>query len=365
MYLLHARHAAGTGRYGLARGLFLNAGQLFARGRAADLESEAWRRMAHVQSHLGELEQAGELARRAYQVAVAPHVQSMAAVAQSLIDLLEDRYESALRHVDRARRLVRGRSGLRERGPLAAASLMRARIYRVVGRPGRALAAVQHAARLARQAGERRLEIEALARLGALWIDVDREDEAESRLRDALLSATEIEDGRAEALACLWLGTLLSERESPEGAHLIERSTRVARRLGLGRVVTVGLALQARVALARRDVEGALARSQEAMEALERFGAELPDRVVVVATRALALRRGGRDEEAETLDTELGRTVRRVNQRIHNTVLRREHGEAARRAFAAASTEIGYLTPRTLSDTGIFELRREDPRPPR
>ena len=283
----------------------------------------------------------------------------MAAVAMALVDLLEDRYEDALRNVDDARRLVRVREpGPREHAPLAAASLMRARIYRVVGRPGRAMAAVQHAARLARLAGERRLEVECFARLGSLWIDVGKEEEAELRLRDALVSARDMEDGRGEALASLWLGTLLAEDDQREGARLIESAESLAGRLGLGRVGSVATALRARVALADRQPELALKRSELAMEKLGRHGAELLDRIVIAGTHALCLQRNGRSAEAARARAQLERTIQRTNEGIANPQLRKEHAGAAARALAAATTELGHLVPRKISHTGVFRRPR-------
>lgn len=347
VYLLHGRFAAGTGQYGLARGMFRNAVSLIESSEGADeLASEALRRLAAVQIHIGELEEARPLVQRAIELAQHPPQEALAHLQLGLIELLEDSLEPALREVDRAMRLLRRASEWKLPGAHAAAHLLRGRIYRLAGRPRRALGALQHALRLAEQAGERRLEQEAGARLGGLLLDLDRPLEAEARLREALHVAEEIEDRRGRALAGLWLGILLWEQGDDEGERLIASTLRLATEVGLGRVEAVAMAVQARSALVRGEIDGARALSSGSLERLETNGAELADRVLITGTHAAVLHAAGEAEEAARIVRDLRRRMRREHERVENAVLRRRHRAASTRLLESVLRPERRVWPR-------------------
>jgi tetratricopeptide (TPR) repeat protein len=323
-----------------------NAVELAERAGSSELESEARRRLAAVQAHVGELGEAQALIERAIARAALPPQEALAWLQQSLIQLLRDRLEDALRSVDRAMRLLRRSAGWRLPGVHAAGHMLRGRIYRLAGRPRRSLGALQHAIRLAQQAGERRLEMEATARLGGLLFELDRPEEAEQRLREALLVAGEIEDRRGQALGSLWLGTLLWEQGDPEGPRLLAAAGTLASEVGLGRIEALALAIQARHEHQLGRSETALTLSARALALLEANGAELADRIVLVGTRALLLRQSGEGEPAEALLAELRRRIRRENERIDNGLLRRRHRLGTGRLLEAALSDDGRVYPR-------------------
>jgi tetratricopeptide (TPR) repeat protein len=213
-------------------------------------------------------------------------------------------------------------------------------VYRGAGRPRRALVSAQKALGFARRAGDRRLEGELQARLGVHLLDLDRVEEAERELRDALLTATEIEDRRSESLARCFLGILLAEQEHPEGPEQLERGRRLAHEIGQARTEAVCTAILARVHFAE-DPGAALALSGSAVELLGRAGAELLDRIVIRGTHAMVLSRLGHAEEAEEQVGELRRRIRAANGRIESPLLQRRHRLATRQLLAAALSPEG------------------------
>lgn len=362
IYHLHGRFAGNTGQYGLARGMLRNAILLFGRGDAPELECSATIKLAHVQGHVGALTEAGRLARRALELAQNPTQRARALLALAVVAIVGDEFEAALRLVDRAmqplRRLDDPTGG---RGALAAAYLLRTRIYRLVGRPRRAFAAVQRATRLARRAGESRLEAEVAARHGRLLLDVDRVQEAELQLREALLAADEIEYRRGQALASVFLGILLAEGNDPEAPRVLARASGLAGEMRLIRIEALSLALRARVARQAGSSELADRLSGDGIALLERHGAELTDRIVIAATRALILRELGRPAEARGLMGSLERRVRRVNEHIQSPILRQRHHRASMALLAAASSPLGPIYPRSAlaglpEDPAPFEM---------
>ncbi len=347
VYLLHGRHAVSTGQYGLARGFLKNAVELAERAGDADmLVSEAKRRLSAVQAHVGELESARELAQSALDLAAHGPQQAVTHLQIAVVELLSDALEPALREVDRALGLLRQSHDWSLPGVLAAAHMLRGRIYRLLGRPGRAMGAMQHAVRLARQSAERRLEMEATARLGGLLLDINRPEEAEARLRDALLIANETEDRRGQTLAGLWLGILLWEQSDPEAARLLSRVGQMAQEMGLSRAEALCLAIQARMAQASGDLKRALADSSRSMDLLDRHGAELADRIVITGTRALMLHSTDQHEEGATLVKGLRRRLRRESGRLENPAVRLGHTEATRQLLEAVLSTEGPLYPR-------------------
>jgi len=346
VYLLHGRYAVSTGQYGAARGMLHNALTFFERGKDETHQSEALRRQALLFSHVGEMGDAARMAHRALHLATSDKQRARSHLALAIIDLLGNHFADALRHSDRAQKVLRGLDAADSHGARAAALLVRARIYRQLGRPRRAIGALQRAGRHAQLSGERWLEAEVTARVGGLLLDLGRETEAEERLREALLLASEIEDRRGEALASVFLGTLLGENGDPEARRMLERATRLAEEVGLNRLEALGLAMRARLSRQDGDLEQALAFSKRATELLERYGAEFADRVVIDATRALILREQGDRSAARDLRKALERTLKRENERLPSVLLRQRHHRATSALLEASLSPDGPVYPR-------------------
>ena len=354
VYLLHGRYAVSTGQYGLARGWLRNAVSMFERADSLVELAEALRRLSLVQSHVGELAEARALSTRALELSQHDAQRALAHLAIGVIDVLEDRIEPALVSAERALAALRSDPRFRLPGVWAAAYMLRARVYRIAGSPARALASANRAIELARVAGERRLEAEASARLGGLLLDVDRAAEAEARLREALLLAEEIEDRRGQALARLFLGILLWEDDDPEAEAMLVRTVELASEMGLNRVEALAAAIEARVRRERGDLDAALARSARASELLEQVGAELADRIVIGATRALLLRTSGRGEEADAIESDLRERIAERRERIASPLLRMRHQRSALRLLEAALSPEGPIYPRVrLSEEAL------------
>ena len=350
VYILHGRYAVSTGQYGLARGMLRNAVTLAERAENEEIASEALRRLGVVQAHVGELEEARALLEQAHERATVDPQRALALVQLGVVDLLDNRVEDALRNVDLALRLQRRARTWNLPGISAGAHMLRGRIYRVCGRPARALGSMKRAITLAQQSGERRIELEATARLGGLLLDLNQPEEAEARLREALLVATEIEDRRGQTLALLWLGTLLWEQADPTAADTLDRALRLAHEMGLQRAESLALAIRSRIAREAGDLATARELAARGAEILEHQGAELPDRIVVLGTHALVLRTGGESEQADELVERLRSRIERENDRIENDELRRVHHDATRRLLAAVLSPEGVIYPRVTPE---------------
>lgn len=346
VYLLHGRYAVSTGQYGLARGMLRNAVEMFERSGKKLEASESVRRLSLVQGHVGELEDARKLARKAIATSQHDAQRALAHLALGIVDILEDHVEPALENSDRALHLLRGAPNFHLPGAYAAAYMLRARVYRASGSPARALASASRAVELARIAGERRLEAEATARLGGMLLDLDRADEAEARLREALRLSEEIEDRRGQALARLFLGILLWEAHDPEAAPMLARTAELAVEMGLNRVEAVSLALQARILREQGELPGALNASTRAMDLLARYGAELGDRIVITGTHALVLEGHGQREEGRALERKVSERLKRENARIKSPLLRLRQARASQRLLEAVLSPDGPVYPR-------------------
>ncbi|MBK7645419.1 MAG: protein kinase [Planctomycetes bacterium] len=346
VYMLHGRYAVSTGQFGLARGMLRNAVQLFGRSDHLELQSEALRRLAQVQAHVGEMAEARSLALEALEASQADAQRALAHNALGVIDVLGDELESALEHADHALALLRRDRGYQMPGAHAASYLLRARVYRIAGSAGRALASAGRAVRLAEVAGERRLLAEAIARLGGLLLDIDRPAEAESRIREALRLSEEIEDRRGQALSRMFLGILLWEQADPDALATLEGVSELASAIGLNRIAAVSFALQARV---HREA-GALARAEElaarAVGLLERFGAELHDRIVISGTQALLLTTLGRDSEAERIAGRLRERIESDAAHMRSPLFKLRYTRAAERLVTAVLSPEGPVWPR-------------------
>ncbi|MBL8857695.1 MAG: protein kinase [Planctomycetes bacterium] len=360
VYLLHARYAVSTGQYGLARGMLRNAVEMFTNAGAEQEMSDALRRQSLVQSHVGELIDARKLAQAALKASQTMPQKALAHLALGVIDVLEDRTESALANTDSALTILRSDPSFRLPGVLANAYLLRARIYRSSGTPGRAIASAKRAMRLAHLAGERRLEAEATARLGGLLLDVDRAQEAQVRLREALLLASEIEDRRGQALARLFLGILLWEIDDPEAPAMLSRAAELAVEMGLNRVEALAAAIRSRVFRANGDMGAALEWSARAMNLLDRFGAEMADRIAITGTRALILTNAGEGESADELVRALRERLKRETARIRSPLHRLRHRRVSERLLEAVLSSEGPLYPRVTLDESLGEDDDED-----
>ena len=116
------------------------------------------------------------------------------------------------------------------------------------------------------------------------------------------------------------------------------------------RAEALALAIRSRVEREADRLDSALAQSERALGLISRQGAELPDRIVVVGTRALVLNSAQRTEEAEALVDELRRRMRRENERIENEELRRAHRSATTRLLEAVLSPAGLIYPRISLD---------------
>ncbi len=355
LYVLHGRYAAGTGQLGLARGMLRNAVQLAEASGRPVLSSEASRRLSQVQGQIGEFEEAREHADRALVTAVGPNQRALALLTIALLDVLEDRFEPALRQVDAALSTLRGRESARL-GVVGQAHLMRARIWRTAGRPRRALGAAARAVRLARRAGERVLACEARARLGTLLADLDHPEEAETQLRDAMLVAEEIEDRRTEVLGGIMLGTLLWESGDETARPSVERGTRLAGEIGFHRAEAVGLAILSRMDFLAGELALADEKSGRAVKLVDRHGAELVDRIAIEGTRALVLRGIGHLNDENALVRRLRRRVRRSGRAISSERLRRAQETYTARLLDAVLSPEGHVLPRSPApvDRGVL-----------
>jgi len=349
VYLLHARHAAATGALGLARGLLRNAILSLKKAQLAGPLSDAQRRLAEVHAQSGELEAARRSARKALLVAPDDKLRGQAQIILGALDLFEDLPESALKRADRAVRLFRRTPMLDTTAGLGAADLLRARAYRNGGRPRRALASAQRAVRHARRAADRCLEAEALARLGASHLDMDSPEEAELRLREAVLLSKEIEFHRGEAIALSHLGILAAEAERPDASALIDRATQLAREAGFHRIEAIGLSMRARIDQIGGDSIRAAEGLERALWLLERYGAELVDRIVILATQVMVLNSLDQTERARVVVKALRKKMRQENARIEGAVLRRRHRLSTTRLLESALSAEGPVFPRSAS----------------
>ena len=277
----------------------------------------------------------------------------LAATAE--VAALEDRIEAGLAALDEALALLAGaEDSIHTRAVRAHVFVVQGRILRLAGRVRRAWVALARATRAAEQSGEVRLAVEAAARRGRLMLDVDREDDAELELREALLLARTTSDVRGEALVSLFLGTLLAERADGadensadrESRATLERSLRLAVDLGLARIEALCSAILARVDRRAGRLPAALARVEHAAALVNRFGAELLDRIVVEGTRALLLRESGRKRDGRKAASELRQRVVRENRAIRDRIVKKRHLASAKALLDSALSPDGPLYPR-------------------
>jgi hypothetical protein len=316
LYLLHARYAAGTGQFGLARGWLKTATTLAERSGDRWLSSQALRRLAQVQAQIGEFGEARSLAHQALERASGENQEALAHLALAHVDVLEDELERALAEVDAAFAVLK-RTREPRAGVLAYAELMRARVWRSAGLPRRGLAAIQRAVELAR-----------------------------AELTGALLLADEIQDRRGQVLSNLMQAWLDAEEGAPRARVALARALELAREIGFYRAEALGLALGARLREAAGDQAGAELHTTHPQELVERHGAERTDRIVIAGTRALVLTAQGRAAETRAVLGDLARRTRASQRRIRDRVLRTAQRDYAERLLAAALSNEGPVFPR-------------------
>ncbi|HIF41063.1 MAG TPA: hypothetical protein EYQ74_08190 [Planctomycetes bacterium] len=352
IYVLHGRHAMHTGRFGLARGMLRNAQKLFEEAGDRPCEAEALVLLSETQFEVGELEASRQLARRAAKLSDAPAIQARSTLCSARLALLQDRIEEALALVNRAIATVRPHA--REpklRAVLVRGHIARARIYSVAGRHRRAQAALTLARRGAQHLGDHHLTATVNDLHGALSLWNNQPREAEMALREARLSCQESGNHPAELKANLHLGVLLLEQNSPEAGPLLEQVARSSTEIGQHRFQALSHALLARVQrqLKTTTAAGEADRhSARGLECMER-GVELPDRIVIVATRALVLNEMGREPEGERLMSDLKTHMDRVNALIADPVLRRRQRRSSRELLLTAFSPDGPIYPRARS----------------
>lgn len=354
-YFLHGRYARATASFGLARSMLKNAINLASDAGRLSLQAEAMVQLARVQAEVGELDHAESLCNQALELIGDNELgQAAAFVALAQVEILRSRPDLALKHIDRALEIGRHMAATFPSALKAESYLARARIWRDLGRPNRALGSVKKALELAVHAQERVIEAEAAARLGGLLVVAGDEEAAEAQLREALLIAGEIEDRRSVSLASLWLGTLIAEREGLAGGNELQRSIDAAGDIGLHRNQAMGLAIHARVELLRShsgENGAALQRAEEqslrAAGLIERHGAEQRDTIVIIGTRAMLLYETERKDEARALVAELRRAMRRTNSAIQDPILRRLNRKATTRLLEAVLSPEGPIFPRS------------------
>jgi site-specific recombinase XerD len=131
---------------------------------------------------------------------------------------------------------------------------------------------------------------------------------------------------------------------------MLERAHELALEMGLNRVEAMTCALRARLHREKGELDAALALSEHAMELLERFGAELSDRIVIAGTHALVLRTLERESEARPIIERLTDRVERENARLASPLHRLRHTRATERLIAAVLSPEGPVYPRVRVD---------------
>ena len=148
-------------------------------------------------------------------------------------------------------------------------------------------------------------------------------------------------------MAELWLSILLWERDDARARREIKRTVKTAGELGLFRLQALALAIEARQHHVLGDTAQADAASASATALLERYGAELSDRIVIAGTRALVLNASGRRGDARSSVRELRRQVRVENRALLDPQLRRAQRRYATRLLESVLSADGPVYPRT------------------
>jgi serine/threonine protein kinase/tetratricopeptide (TPR) repeat protein len=344
LYYLHGRALADTGQLGVARGLLRAAITASELDGSPALLGRSLRLMSLVQLRSGCTDLAREVAERALEQAEHDWERAACAVLLGSADLLEDRIEDALARASDAQHF----SNTENEAPLwlvPHVQLLRARVLRVAGRPGRALGALNLALEGAQQANERPLEAEILARIANVEMEARDFVAAQEHLVAARELAEETETPYASALATVWLGALAWERDDPAASGLLETAVRSARDAGHYRAEAVARSLLARRHVLAGEAAAAETESKRAITIVERHGAELFDRILVAGSRSVVLRRLGRHAEADALETELRRRIEFPTPPIRDEALIRTRSAYALQLLDGVLTTEGPIHP--------------------
>jgi tetratricopeptide (TPR) repeat protein len=353
VYLLHGHAAADTGRAGLARGYLRNAARLGLPGKQADLTAEALRRLAEIELATGNQEKALKLARRARSRAHSPLVGLKALLIKGLIALLQDRPTRARAHALAILKRCDKTPDTPARAEVEARALiLKARCHSAMGDPETALPLLQSALQAAEQAGQRALEAEAHARLGRVLIDLDQDQAAEQSLREGQLIAQEIGTGQGEVLARLFLGTLLMEQDRGLGARLVKQALERACALGLVRAESLAQAIWARVLRTGDHPKEAAEAARAALNSLQRVGAELCDRIVIVGTHQLIIDPEGTGDESRKRSRDLEQRIARVSRAASRGANRARMKASLESLKRAVENPEGPLYPRRGGQSG-------------
>ena len=162
-----------------------------------------------------------------------------------------------------------------------------------------------------------------------------------------MLLSEEIEFNRGLVIALLHLGILAAEAARPDAAELLDRATHRAREAGHHRLEAIGLSIRARVDHIAGDPERAAQGLERALWLLERYGAELVDRIVIIATQAMVLEALEQPERARAAVKDLRKTMRQANEEIEGAVLKRRQRLGTTRLLESALTDLGPVFPRS------------------
>lgn len=347
VYLLHGHAAADTGRIGLARGYLRNAAKLGRRGKQGDLAAEASRRLAEVELAAGNRNQAIELVRMSRSSADSTLVRLHAQLTKGLIALLGDRPTRGRAHAQAVQqKCIDFKDTPRQAEVRARAWILEARCDAALGESKPALEKLRQALSSARQAGLGILEAEAHARLGRVLLDLGEDQHAEQELREAQLIAQESRLGQGEVLAQLFLGTLLCEQGQRSGPRLVQGALKRAGELSLVRIESVGRAIWARVLLSQGRREEARLAATSALESLQRVGAELSDRIVIVCTHQLCWGHEANPGELRAQQKDLDRRIARVSRADGHRQVRQRAAASLEGLMASALSPEGPLYPR-------------------
>jgi predicted ATPase len=344
LYYLNGRALSDTGQLGVARGILRAAIAASEKAGSRQLLGRSLRLMSMVQLRSGRIDLAREAARRSLSVAETDDERCACAVLLGNADLLEDRIEDAIENAGLAQRWLKS-----EPEPLLwlvpYVQVLRARVLRMAGRPQRALAALHLALEDARQASERPLEAEILARIANLEMEARDFALAEQHLVEALEIAEETESPFPRALATVWYAMLAWEREEERARDMLSEAVSTAQGLGHYRAEAVARALLARLHSLSNEHEAALLESERALAILARHGAELFDRILIEGSRALVLRRAGRGAEAEPIEAALRQRVESPVPPIANAELASARRAYAEQLLAGVATADGPIFP--------------------
>jgi serine/threonine protein kinase/tetratricopeptide (TPR) repeat protein len=344
LYYLNGRALSETGQLGVARGILRAAVTASEKAGSHELLGRSLRLMSMVQLRSGNIEHARASALRALLVARTDDERCACAVLLGNADLLEDRIEDAIERASDAQKWLKNQPE-----PLLwlvpHVQVLRARVLRMAGRPQRALAALHLALEDARQASERPLEAEILARIANLEMEARDFTAAEVHVREALEIAEETESPFPRALASVWHGMLAWERNDPTARATLADAVATARDLGHYRAEAVARALLARLHSLSNEHDESRRESERAVSILVRHGAELFDRILIEGSRALVLRRAGEPALAEPLEAALRTRIESPTPPIVNAEVADARRTYARQLLAGVLDAEGPIFP--------------------